>query len=65
MFLFFSKRATKKHTDRYDENNVTPSDYTLFFSMGEEQSKVFDNIFYQPDNPNSSRGQQFRDWIRH
>lgn len=56
-FLFYSKKATKELTARYDENNVTPSDYTLYFQMGEEQSKVFDRIFYQADNPNSSRGQ--------
>lgn len=33
--------------------------------MGEKQSSVFDRVFYQPDQVKSSRGEQFRDWIRH
>jgi hypothetical protein len=48
-FLFIAKILTKNLTIRYDENNVTPSDYTLYFSMGEKQSSVFDRVFYQPD----------------
>jgi hypothetical protein len=45
-FLFIAKILTKQLSVRYDENNVTPSDYTLYFSMGEKQSSVFDRVFY-------------------
>lgn len=38
LFLFVAKILTKDLSTRYDENNVTPSDYTLYFSMDKEQS---------------------------
>jgi uncharacterized membrane protein YjfL (UPF0719 family) len=46
VFLFIAKIMTKNLSIRYDENNVTPSDYTLYFAMGEKQSSVFDKVFY-------------------
>ena len=65
LFLFVAKILTRDLSTRYDENNVTPSDYTLYFSMDKEQSQVFDKIFYEPVKVKNSRGEQFRDWIRH
>ena len=47
IFLYIAKFMTKKLANDYDENNVTPSDYTLYFSMSEQQTHIFDTRFYQ------------------
>lgn len=48
VFTFFARRWTKNLTNSYDEKNVTPSDYTLFFRLEPEQNKVFNSMFYNP-----------------
>jgi len=34
VFLILAKQATKQLSLRWDDNNVTPSDYTLQFKIG-------------------------------
>ena len=56
IFVYFAKKWTTDLAKRYDENNVTPSSYTLYIEISEFQSKIFDEIFYDKTNTNSSRG---------
>jgi len=63
LFTFFARRWTKNLANSYDEKNVTPSDYTLFFRLEPEQNKVFDSMFYNPSKTDESRGQQMVDWL--
>ena len=37
-FLIIAKIATKQLSSRWDDNNVTPSDYTLYFTLDSEIS---------------------------
>ena len=49
---------------RWDENNVTPSDYTLYFTLDSEISQQFDREIFKPDQFELSRGEQFKRWIK-
>lgn len=64
IFIFLSRKWTKNLASRYEKNNATPSDYTLYFYIHPGINKDFDKIFYDPELPGSSRGQQFREYIR-
>lgn len=61
-FILMARYLTKKLSKRYDENTITPSDYTLYIHLSPSQSKKFDNEFYNPAS-DVSRGQQFRDLV--
>ena len=56
-FTVLSTDWTKNLSKRYDEETVTPSDYTLFFRVLPEQSDIFDKILYKKHQDDSSRGQ--------
>ena len=43
---------------------MTPSDYTVYFYIDKEQSKIFQTHFYD-NTKEKSRGMQFREWIWH
>jgi len=64
-FTVLSTNWTKDLAKRYDENTVTPSDYTLYFRILPSQSDIFDKILYKKHLANSSRGQQFKEWMTH
>ena len=64
IFSFFATKWTKALSKNYDERNVSPSDYTLFFKLDPQQNRVFNQVFYDPKK-DSSRGQQMRAWIWH
>ena len=56
IFSFYAQRYTEDQSIRYDEANVTPSDYTLFIRIDEQQNKVFEKYFMRTSNASSSRG---------
>lgn len=55
-FTVLSTNWTKDLAKRYDEDTVTPSDYTLFFKIQPSQSDIFDKILYKQNLSDSSRG---------
>lgn len=46
-FTVLSTNWTRDLAKRYDEDTVTPSDYTLFFKIQPSQSDIFDKILYK------------------
>jgi len=49
MFVIYSRGWVKDTSTRYDDQNVTPSDYTLYFFVDAEQNRQFNTYFYNKD----------------
>lgn len=56
-FLYKAKQLTQNHSESYDEDNVTPSDYTLYFEISKKLSNSWDSSPYYQENMPSSRGE--------
>lgn len=46
MFSFYARMRTTYVSSRYDEKNLTPSDYTVFIEVNRDQSEIFDEVYY-------------------
>ena len=55
-FSIVARDQVMAQAARHDEKNLTPSDYTVFIRVGREQSDIFDSIFYDAGDKESSRG---------
>jgi hypothetical protein len=43
LFLYKARKLTEDLSEKYDEDTITPSDYTLFFEMSEKLNKFWDS----------------------
>ena len=53
-FSYYGVKWTQHASVRYDEKTVTVSDYTLFFRIDKQQNKIFNELFYNPDEKDKS-----------
>ena len=53
---------TSELKNSFDENTITPSDYTIYFYLEPSITESFDEREYKP-NDTKSRGDQFKDWM--
>jgi hypothetical protein len=52
-FLHKARENTLKLSEKYDEATITPSDYTLYFTISEKLNKSWDSSpYYQAENEN-------------
>jgi len=64
LFLYKARKSTEDLSEKYDEETITPSDYTLYFEITDKLNKSWDSSpFYQAEMVTSSRGEQFKNWI--
>jgi uncharacterized protein YbaA (DUF1428 family) len=61
-FTFFAKKWIQEFASNLDEKTITPSDYTLFVRLDEQQNAVFNKYLYK-HNSDVSRGEQMRDMV--
>ena len=63
LFLFFAQSSTKATSHRYEENNFTTSSYSMFIYIDEIHNKIFENAYFDKENEEVSRGEQFKNEI--